>query len=281
MEAWVDLLAAPRVDQLVILTSFHQSPLPLALMAKAAGIPQVAGISVDYPGSLLDLRHRVDDDLHEVHRALSLAEALGYRLPAGDDGRLAVDLGPDGNTGQVVPGPPYVVVHPGASVPARAWSPRRHGEAVAALVRRGRRVVVTGAPGEKDLAGAVIDRARELGTDRASVIDASGSTSLRSLAVVLRGAVAAVVGNTGPAHLAAAVGTPVVSLYAPTVPACRWHPFGVPFRLLGRQDIACAGCRAIECPRPGHPCLATVGASEVAEAVDEVTGLGDHQRRAS
>jgi ADP-heptose:LPS heptosyltransferase len=76
-----------------------------------------------------------------------------------------------------------------------------------------------------------------------------------------------VTGNTGPAHLAAAVGTPVVSLFAPTVPACRWRPWGVRHVLLGDQDIACAGCRATRCPLPGHPCLGSVTVDDVVSAL--------------
>ena len=54
-------------------------------------LPWVGAVSEDYPGSLLDLRHRLPDDgLHEVERQLSLAQAAGYALPAGDDGHLAL-----------------------------------------------------------------------------------------------------------------------------------------------------------------------------------------------
>ena len=60
------------------------------------------------------------------------------------------------------------------------------------------------------------------------------------------------VGNTGPAHLAAAVGTPVVSLFAPVVPAARWAPYGVPLVLLGDQQAPCRDTRA-----PGARCPAT------------------------
>ncbi|HEY0636056.1 MAG TPA: glycosyltransferase family 9 protein, partial [Pseudonocardiaceae bacterium] len=74
-------------------------------------------------------------------------------------------------------------------------------------------------------------------------------------------------GNTGPAHLAAAVGTPVVSLFAPVVPAARWAPHGVPVVLLGDQDAPCRGSRARECPVPGHPCLDGVPPSAVLAAV--------------
>jgi ADP-heptose:LPS heptosyltransferase len=90
VEALVERLAALAVDQALVLTSFHQSPLPLALLLRMAGVPTIAAISVDYPGSLLDVRHRVDEDLHEVERGLSLAAALGYRLADADDGRLRV-----------------------------------------------------------------------------------------------------------------------------------------------------------------------------------------------
>ncbi|NEA25559.1 glycosyltransferase family 9 protein, partial [Actinomadura bangladeshensis] len=84
----------------------------------------------------------------------------------------------------------------------------------------------------------------------------------------LAGASAVVAGNTGPAHLAAAVGTPVVSLFAPTVPAARWAPFGVPLALLGDQQAPCKDSRARECPVDGHPCLSSVSADEVAAAVE-------------
>src|SRR3954469_606239 len=71
-------------DEALISTSFHQSPLPLALLLRAADVPRISAISVDYPGSLVDVRHRVDDDLPEPERAVSLARAAGFDLPSGD-----------------------------------------------------------------------------------------------------------------------------------------------------------------------------------------------------
>ncbi|WP_139123202.1 glycosyltransferase family 9 protein, partial [Cellulosimicrobium cellulans] len=100
--------------------------------------------------------------------------------------------------------------------------------------------------------------------------DLSGRTDLAGLAAVLAGAACVVVGNTGPAHLAAAVGTPVVSLFAPVVPADRWAPWGVPTVVLGDQDAPCRGTRARECPVPGHPCLTGIGPHEVADAVERL-----------
>ena len=258
LDAFVDDLAARAFDEAIVLTSFHQSPLPLALLLRMAGVPRIAATSVDYPGSLLDVRHRISDDVHEVERSLSLVAALGYALPDGDDRALRVR-----RPGEAPLGRGYVVVHPGASVPARAWAPERHAALVDALVAEGRRVAVTGGPGERELTARVAG---------AAGIDLGGRTDLAGLADVLAGADCVVVGNTGPAHLAAAVGTPVVSLYAPTVPAVRWRPWQVPHELL-HVDVPCAGCRARECPVPGHPCLGGVDIEEVAAAVGRLAPL--------
>jgi hypothetical protein len=257
LAALTDRVRALGVDEAVISTSFHQSPLPLALVLRLAGVARLSAISVDYPGSLLDVRYDVDDDLPEPERALSLARAAGFDLPAGDDGRLAVrrPLPPVEQPG------PYVVLHPGASVPARAWPAQRCAEAVEALSDAGWRVLVTGGPGERGLTEAVAG---------SRGVDLGGGTSLAEMAALLAGAAAVVVGNTGPAHLAAAVGTPVVSLFSPVVPAARWAPYGVRTVLLGDQTAPCRGTRARECPVPGHPCLDSVTAADVVAAVGKV-----------
>ena len=258
----VDELAALRIDEAIVLTSFHQSALPLALLLRMARVDTIAAVSDDYPGALLDVRHRVRDDIHEVQRALSTVATLGYELLPADDGALRVDTRGAGLPDGLEPG--YVVVHPGASVPARAWSPERNSDLVQALARQGRRVVVTGAPSERELTERVAGR------PRAEVTDLGGATDLPGLAEVLRTADAVVVGNTGPAHLAAAVGTPVVSLFAPTVPAVRWRPWVVPHELL-HVDVPCAGCRARECPVPGHPCIDDVTVDDALAAVTRLT----------
>jgi ADP-heptose:LPS heptosyltransferase len=259
VDGLVARIAALGVDRALVLGSFHQSPLPTALVLRLAGVQWIAATSVDYPGALLDLRHLIDDDVHEVERSLDLARAAGYALPPGDDGRLAIR--PAGNVPPVGSG--YVVVHPGASVPARAWSPAANAALVDALVATGRRVVVTGAPAERRLTAFVA------GPERPEVLDLGGATDLAGLADVIAGAAAIVVGNTGPAHLAAAVGTPVVSLFAPTVPPVRWRPWKVPHELLF-APVPCAGCRARTCPVEGHPCLSEIGVDDVLAAVDRL-----------
>lgn len=256
-------IARRAPDEAVILTSFHQSPLPLALLLRLAGVPQIGATSVDYAGSLLDVRHQIDDDVHEVERSLSLVRAMGHELPEDDDGALRVRQLDDTAAAAARPFPPgqsYVVVHPGASVPARAWAPERNAELVGALASAGWNVAVTGAPSERDLTAQVAaEGGRDLG----------GATDLAQLAAVLAGAAAVVVGNTGPAHLAAAVGAPVVSLYAPTVPAVRWRPWRIPHAILN-EPVPCAGCRARVCPVDGHPCIDQLPLATVLDAVERL-----------
>jgi phosphoheptose isomerase/ADP-heptose:LPS heptosyltransferase len=253
-------LRSLRVDRALILTSFHQSPLPLALALRMAGVGWIGAISEDYPGSLLDLRHRVDGDPPEAERALSLAEAAGYRLPDGDDGRLAVHRPLPEVT--ALTGPPgYLVVHPGASVPARRQSEPRAAELVRVLADAGHRVLVTGGRGERELTARVAG---------GHGVDLGGATDLAGLAAVLDRAAVLVAPNTGPAHLAAAVGTPVVSLFAPVVPAARWAPYRVGRRILGDQRAPCRDTRARVCPVPGHPCLDSIPHERVLGAVHEL-----------
>ena len=159
---WIDPEPAPvergRIDalstssprggstQAVVLTSFHQSAAAAGAAAapgrRAARSPR---ISEDFPGSLLDRRATgsATTSTRSSGRCRS-PRAAGFALPAGDDGRLRVRR----RAGAALAGArPYVVVHPGASVPARAWAPERTPRRSSARSPApGRRVVVTGAP---------------------------------------------------------------------------------------------------------------------------------------
>ena len=144
-------------------------------------------------------------------------------------------------------GPPHATEAPPASLPATAsrWSSPGAG---------------TSARSPQSVAGVARSGA-------APVLDLGGRTGLPELSGVLAQADAVVVGNTGAAHLAAAVGTPVVSLFAPVVPAVRWRPYGVRHVLLGDQAAACRDTRARDCPVPGHPCLARVQPDDVLASI--------------
>lgn len=261
-----DLVERTGVTEAVLLTSFHQSPLPLALLLRVAGVRRITGASVDAAGGLLDVRlipgEDLPEDLPEPVRALRIAAAAGFEPSADDDDRLAARLPSDRPA--VAGDGPYVVVHPGAAVPARAYPPASCAGVVELLAARGHRVLVTGGPDERELTAAVAGTAG---------VDLGGALGLGELGAVLRDADVVIVGNTGPAHLAAAAGTSVVSLFAPVVPPVRWAPWGVPVELLGDQTAPCRGSRARVCPIAGHPCLASVDPAAVVAAAERLIGV--------
>jgi hypothetical protein len=202
-----------QLDAAMILTSFHQSALPLALLLRLAGVPWIGAISDDYPGSLLDVRHRLPDDLPEAERALSLAEACGFRLAPGDAGRLAVAwTRPSGPTGSTET--------PTSSCTRAPRSRRGRGRPTAAASSSAPGLPRTPRPGHgrAGRARALRPRGRRRGRGLGR------ATSLAGLGHVLAGARVVVVGNTGPAHLAAAVGTPVPPSSRRRCPPCGGRP---------------------------------------------------------
>jgi ADP-heptose:LPS heptosyltransferase len=267
MSELIASVAEHAVTEALIITSFHQSPLPLALLLRLSGVDRIGATCVDYPGSLLDVRVPYSEELHEVEQSLALAGAMGHRLPAGDDGRLAISPLTERPAASFPE--PYVVVHPGASVSARGLPGEPTREVVRSLVMSGWHVVVTGGSDETDLARSVVPASM---ADVVSVV--AGASSFAGTAEIVRRADVVVCGNTGIAHLAAAVETPVVELFAPVVPAHRWRPWKVPHVLIGHVDIACAGCRARTCPHEGQPCLASYTPDAVLDALGELTGAG-------
>lgn len=259
------LIADLGADRALILTSFHQSALPTALLLRLAGVPAIYACSEDYPGSLLDRRILDPPDGPEPERMLTIARAAGFDLAASDDGRLAV-AGPLPTVELGLPAR-FLVLHPGVTAAARAYPDQRWVETVTALSRTGWPLAITGSASERKLTARLAAAA-----SGAPVLDLAGALDLPELAAVLAGAAAVVVANTGPAHLAAAVGTPVVSLFAPVVPATRWAPYGVAMSMLGDQGAACSQTRSVKCPIAGHPCLNSVSPQDILVAVHALAG---------
>jgi ADP-heptose:LPS heptosyltransferase len=256
------------VSHAAVLVSSHQSPLPLALLLRWAGVTQIAAVSHDHAGSLLDVRVPGDPDVHEVLRGLLVTEALGF--PSVADDRLVVDLGDcpldDVTRAQVHRSQSFVVVHPGASAVARTLSPAQWRDVVAAVAATDRRVIVTGGGEEVRLTAFVSG-------DHPRVSDLGGRLTLQQLGSLLAQSETLITGNTGPMHLAAAVGTPVVAAFPATVPVGRWRPWRVPHVILGDQSVPCAGCRSRTCPLEEQACVSLIDGTAVVGALDELGSL--------
>jgi lipopolysaccharide heptosyltransferase II len=255
-------------DAAIIFGSYHQSALPAAYLSYLAGIRLRHAASIDGPGSLLTSRHRHPDrTLHEVERGLDLVRGLAIESPY-DDLVLRPRAGDLAWAQATVEGlrrghEPVIGIHPGCSCPSRTYPPEHFVLAAKALRQElGAQLVWTGGPDEIGLVEEIRSKVDDPG------LSLAGATDLSRLAAMVAACDLAITNNSGPMHVAAAVGTPVVALFALTNPPEEWHPWKVPYRLLNRP-IECARCYQRVCPFE-HECLRGVSAKDVARAAAEL-----------
>ena len=276
-QAMIARLYGGRFDGAIIFTSFRQSPLPSAYLCYLANIPLRVAASIDGPGSLLTTRHKHPERMmHEVERGLDLVGAIGIRtkdrslrLAVPDDARDEVRA--TLALRRIDRSRPLVVVHPGCSMPARTYAWERFVEGAQQLVEEdAATIVLTGVAGERELAERI--RGGVEGTARDSVFSLAGELSFPGLCALIETADLTITNNTGPMHVSAAVGTPVVALFALTNPPEQWGPWQVPHRLLNR-DVPCRICYSRVCPY-GHECLSLVTPTDVVAAARELLPKG-------
>ncbi len=214
--------------------------------------------------SYLPLTERLppyDPEAHAVWRYLNVAAFLGallapprFRLPSRLTGNIESMLA-------WASGRPLVVLHPGARWPTKLWPAAAWARLADWLDRdRGCSVLITGSQGDRELVAAIT--AHMQGT----ALNLAGRTSLGELTALLRAAALAITTDTGPMHLAAASGTPVVALFGPTAP-WRTGPFG-PGHQVVRLGLPCSPCYKRRCPDPR--CLADLTPEAVQAACDRL-----------
>ena len=248
-----------------------QGLIKSALLARLSGAPRVLGFSASYAreglarlfytdvhdpgrGGLYDARetrHVVDINLG----VLALLGITGVRAefpletPSSAAARTIVEQ----------TGGRYALLNPGAAWPNKRWPPDRLAAvAVELRERHGVASVVLWGPGEESLAGEVVAAARG-----AAVL--SPKTTVGDLVAMARGAALMVSGDTGPTHIAAAVGTPIVGLYGPTRPV-RNGPMS-PLDITVSRDAICQ-CHHLRRCRLARMCLLDIAADEVIAAVE-------------
>ncbi|HWR38252.1 MAG TPA: glycosyltransferase family 9 protein [Patescibacteria group bacterium] len=162
---------------------------------------------------------------------------------------------------------PYVVLLLGANWPNKRWSVEAFAQVAEWLQQRGIQAVLAGGPAEQPLAAHWPAR---FGL-REAPMDLTGRTQLKELAYLLSRARACVGGDTGPMHLAAALGTPVVALMGPTNPE-RNGPYGNGHQVLVTPR-ECAGCWRRQCP-DGRDCLEAIHSTIVCGALEKILNGG-------
>ena len=268
----VQQLASGRFDAAIVFTTCTQSALPAAQVCYLAGIPLRLAHCRENPYALLT--DWVPDNevcstgmRHEVQRQLDLVRSVGYdthdeglhmRFDAKDGWRMQRIFEEAGGSLDK----PYIVVHPGASAPSRRYPPERFGTAADALTdATGCQIVFTGSADELPLVAQVTACMRR------PSITLAGRLNLGQLAALIASAQTLLCNNTGPAHVAAAVGTPVVVLYALTNP--QHTPWRVNSRVLS-HDVPCRHCLKSVCPQGHHACLRGIATNDVVSAVIDI-----------
>ncbi|CDM25136.1 ADP-heptose--lipooligosaccharide heptosyltransferase II [Castellaniella defragrans 65Phen] len=268
----IEALRQRNFDAAVIFTVYSQSPLPAAMMCRLAGIPRVLAHAHENPYRLLS--HWVRDPepgqyvRHEVQRQLDLVATVGaactdtrlsFATQDADRRSLGAILAAYGLGG----GQGWIVAHCGASAPSRRYNPALYARAISLLHGCGLKILLTGGPGECALTAGILAQC----TVRSHVIDLAGRLTLGELACLIEDARLLISNNTGPAHIAAAVGTPLVDLYALTNP--QHQPWQVPHRLL-YHDVPCRNCYSSVCREGTHACLEGVDPRRVVAAAHEL-----------
>jgi lipopolysaccharide heptosyltransferase II len=270
--AMIERLKESKFDAAVIFTVYSQNPLPAAFMCYLADIPLRLAHCRENPYQLLtDWVPDLEPDRmvrHEVRRQLDLVARVGSQT---DNERLSLRVGRSDleraahildNLG-VDRKRPWIIIHPGATAASRRYPPESFAAAGRRLVLEfGIQPVFTGSAQE----AALIDCIRSLLGDALSY-SLAGQLNLRELVALIALAPLLISNNTGPAHIAAAVGTPVVDLYALTNP--QHIPWQVPHRVLS-HDVACKYCYKSICPEGHHNCLRLVTPDQVVWAALEL-----------
>lgn len=263
--ALIARIAAQQFDAAIVFTVFSQTPFPAAMLAHLAGIPRILAHCRERAYRLVsDAVPETEPEQgirHEARRLLDLVGHVGYRS---DDERLrlAVPQATRERIAALCPAGPWAILHPGATAPSRRYPPEMFAAAMAILARdHGWRFVVTGDAGERALAADIIEQAGV----RADNV--AGELTLAELAALIEAAPVLVTNNTGPAHIAAAVQTPVVDLYALTNP--QHTPWAVSHRVLN-HDVECRWCFSSVCRTGHHLCLRGVAPQAVVAAALEL-----------
>ena len=262
-------LRAARFDLAVDLQGLFRS----GAMAWLSGAVRRIGFANAREGSPWFYSHRVAIpmvDMHAVDRYLLVTDDLGierrtapvfrFKSRPADEEAVETLLDRAGIKG----GTRWIAMNVGARWPTKRWPVESFGELVTQIERGGLGpVVLFGGPGDREAAQG-LSRAVER-----PPVNLIGQTGLGLVPSLLRRAAVLITNDSGPMHIAAAVGTPVVALFGPTSPA-RTGPYGTIHRVL-RAGVSCSPCFSRRCANPNQlECLTAIAVSDVLNAVRQV-----------
>jgi heptosyltransferase II len=247
------------------LAILFQNAFEAAVLTLAAGIHRRAGYRTDGRGILLTHGVPVGRAVRRLHHTDYYLNMLGRLGIRGGDGRLHLNCtaGEKAWAESILGGAPWAAVNPGATYgSAKRWYPERFAEAADRIAETyGFSIVLVGGPGETAI-GHDIEEAMPL-----RPLNLIGKTSIRQMMAILSAVRLMVTNDSGPMHVAAAFGTPIVALFGPTDHTTT-SPLMPSFRIV-RKPAECAPCLKRRCPTD-HRCMDALSAADVLEAVDEL-----------
>ena len=260
-----------QFDAAVIFTVYSQNPLPSAFLCYLADIPLRLAHCRENPYQLLTdwVKDPEPENCirHEVRRQLDLVATVGYQTT---EQRMSMRVSESASCRVrdilqelgINQKRPWVVIHPGATAPSRRYPPEGFAEVARRLVvDMDIAVIFTGTEPERELVEGIREA---MGKPSHSLV---GHLNLNELAALLAISPVLIANNTGPVHIAAAVGTPVVDLYALTNP--QHTPWAIPHRVLF-HDVPCKYCYKSICPEVHHNCLRLVTPESIVCATYEL-----------
>jgi heptosyltransferase-1 len=235
-----------------------QGLLRTGLMCAASGAPLRIGLQTAREGSSLACHLLLPDTSTQIpghRRAWAIAETLGMGAS-----RQQADISiPEvdsawSNQLKAKSNGPLLVIHPGARWQTKQWPIRSFSSvAVRALQDLGMSAIVVGSRGEASAAEELVQLMKNERPSR-QIMNLAGQTSMKQLAALMRSADLVLSNDSGPMHLAAAMGTPVVGIFTCTSPE-RSGPPGDMHRLVA-ANVPCAASYCKQCPQKGSGHLA-------------------------
>jgi ADP-heptose:LPS heptosyltransferase len=249
------------------------------LVLAASGAARTAGFASGGGGALLDVPLLYAPAAHTSANGRRLVAAVLDVPPRADAAHLQLTAADRQEARDRLAGrrTPLIGIHVSGGRAIKQWDPDRFRELAARLVHmRGATIVLTGTTDDRPLVEAVRRTLPAPG-----VIDLAGEMTLPVLAAVLERLDLLVTGDTGPMHLAAAVGTPVVAVFGPSDPV-RYAPPD-PMHRIVRVDLPCSPCNRIRLPPERcagqiPDCLTGIDVEMVYRAVEEALGRRQHPR---
>ena len=240
--------------------NLHGGPTSFVQSCLAWG-PRIGLEQYQYSRLYQGLVPRPESTIHTAESTMSIFQWLGVRRPDSPPLRYERHAAEAARVREALKDRNYAVIHPGSLLATKRWDSNRFAAVAASLQRRGLTIALTGGPGEESVVGQV---AKDIAPSAILL-----GLTIPELAELIRGAQLYIGNDSGPMHLAAAVGTPTIAVWGSS-DSRRWQPWRVRHRVV-QNPFECNPCPGYRCLVADSPlCIESVSIDQVNAAVEEL-----------